>query len=143
MSVFFGALNSFESMTKKTLHRLSVISCELIFYIKQLVYDTNGCSSQGFSWSPSNRYLNRSKLASARLCNNHTIIISLQTTQSLITTRHYKETHFIWCISISQSLEGSSSVWLPLEDSNALALSSCTGRCRRQYSHDRSSTAQI
>ena len=36
----------------------------------QLVYDTSGCSSQGFSWSPSNRYLNRSKLASTRLCNN-------------------------------------------------------------------------
>ena len=29
----------------------------------QLVYDTSGCSSQGFSWSPSNRYLNRAKLA--------------------------------------------------------------------------------
>ena len=27
--------------------------------------------SQGLSWSPSNRYLNRSKLASTRLCNNH------------------------------------------------------------------------
>ena len=34
----------------------------------------SGCSSQGFSWSPSNRYLNRSKLASTRLCNNHIII---------------------------------------------------------------------
>ena len=32
------------------------------------------CSSQGFSWPPSNRYLNRSKLASTRLCNNHIII---------------------------------------------------------------------
>ena len=38
-------------------------------------YDTSGCSSQGLSWSPSNRYLNRSKLASTRLCNNHTISI--------------------------------------------------------------------
>ena len=36
-----------------------------------LVYDTSGCSSQGFSWSSSNRYLNRSKLASTWLCNNH------------------------------------------------------------------------
>ena len=44
----------------------------------QLVYDTSGCSSQGFSWSPSNRYLNRSKLASTRLCNNHIIIIKHQ-----------------------------------------------------------------
>ena len=35
------------------------------------VYDTSGFSSQGFSWSPSNRYLNRSKLASTRLLNNH------------------------------------------------------------------------
>ena len=33
-------------------------------------YDTSGCSSQGFSWLPSNRYLNRSKLASTRLCSN-------------------------------------------------------------------------
>ena len=33
----------------------------------------SGCSSQGFSWSPSNRYLNGSKLASTRLCNNHII----------------------------------------------------------------------
>ena len=41
----------------------------------QLVYDTSGCSSQGLSWSRSNRYLNRSKLASTRLCNNHIIII--------------------------------------------------------------------
>ena len=41
-----------------------------------LVYDTSGCSSQGFSWSPSNRYLDRSKLASTRLCNSH-IIMSL------------------------------------------------------------------
>ena len=40
-----------------------------------LVYDTSGCSAQGFSWSPSNRSLNRSKLASTRLCNNHIIII--------------------------------------------------------------------
>ena len=39
------------------------------------VYETSGCSSQGFSWSPSNKYLNRSKLASTRLCNNHIIII--------------------------------------------------------------------
>jgi len=39
----------------------------------QLVYDTSGCSSQGLSWSPSYRYLNRSKLASTRLCNNHII----------------------------------------------------------------------
>ena len=30
----------------------------------QIVHDTSGCSSQGFSWSPSNRYLSRSKLAS-------------------------------------------------------------------------------
>ena len=35
-----------------------------------LVHDTSGCSSQGLSWSPSNRYLNRSKLASTRSCNN-------------------------------------------------------------------------
>ena len=42
----------------------------------QLVYDTSGCSSQGLSWSPSNRYLNRSKLASTRLCNNHIFIAS-------------------------------------------------------------------
>ena len=42
-----------------------------------LVYDTSGCSPQGFSWSPSNRYLNRSKLASTRLCNNHIILNSL------------------------------------------------------------------
>ena len=34
----------------------------------------SGCSSQGFSWSPSNRYLNRSKLASTRLCNNHIML---------------------------------------------------------------------
>ena len=40
-------------------------------------YDTSGCSSQGFSWSPSNRYLNRSKLASTRLCNNHIICDSV------------------------------------------------------------------
>ena len=40
----------------------------------QLVYDTSGCSSQGFSWSPNNRYLDKSKLASTRLCNNHIII---------------------------------------------------------------------
>ena len=38
-----------------------------------LVYDTGGCSSQGFSWSPSNRYLIRSMLASTRLCNDHTM----------------------------------------------------------------------
>ena len=36
-------------------------------------------SSQGFSWSPSNRYLNRTKLelAATRLCNNHIIIMRL------------------------------------------------------------------
>jgi len=45
-------------------------------YDSELVYDTSRCSSQGFSWSPSNRYLNRSKLASTRLCNNHIIIIA-------------------------------------------------------------------
>ena len=38
-------------------------------------YDTSGCNSQGFSWSPSNRFLNRSKLASTRLCNNHIIYL--------------------------------------------------------------------
>jgi len=43
----------------------------------QLVYDTSGCSSQGFSWSPSDKYLNRSKLASTRLCNNHITILLL------------------------------------------------------------------
>ena len=43
----------------------------------QLVYNTSGCSSQGFSWSPSDRYLNRSKLASTRLCNNHITQASL------------------------------------------------------------------
>ena len=32
---------------------------------------TSGCSSQGSSWSRSNRHLNRSKLAPTRLCNNH------------------------------------------------------------------------
>ena len=42
----------------------------------ELVYDTSKCSSQGFSWSPSHRSLNRSKLASTRLCNNHIIIIA-------------------------------------------------------------------
>ena len=40
----------------------------------QHVHDTSGCSSQGFSWSPGNRYLNGSKLASTRLRNNHIII---------------------------------------------------------------------
>ena len=40
----------------------------------QPIYDTSGCSSQGFSWSLRNRYLNKSKLASTRLCNNHIII---------------------------------------------------------------------
>ena len=39
--------------------------------LMQLIYGTSGCSSQGFSWSLSNRYLHRSKLASTRLCNNH------------------------------------------------------------------------
>ena len=34
-------------------------------------------NSQGFSWSPSNTYLNRSKLASTRLCNNHIITMHL------------------------------------------------------------------
>ena len=38
---------------------------------------TSGCSSQGFSWSHSNRCLNRSTLASTRLCNNHIIIYAL------------------------------------------------------------------
>ena len=42
---------------------------------RQLEYDTSKCSSQGFSWSPSNRYLDRSKLASTRLCNNHIIML--------------------------------------------------------------------
>jgi len=36
-----------------------------------LVYDTSGCSFQGISWSPGYRYLNRSKLASTRLRDNH------------------------------------------------------------------------
>ena len=35
----------------------------------------SGCNFQGFSWSPSNGSLNRSKLASTRLCNNQIIII--------------------------------------------------------------------
>ena len=39
-----------------------------------LVYDTSGCNSQDISWLPSNRYLNRSKLTSTRLCSNHIII---------------------------------------------------------------------
>ena len=53
-------------------------SCGLKRYsascIIPLMQASDGCSSQGSSWSPSNRYLNRSKLASTRLCNNHIII---------------------------------------------------------------------
>ena len=44
----------------------------------QLVFDSSGCSSQCISWSLSNRYLNRSKLASTRLCNNHSMWSSHQ-----------------------------------------------------------------
>ena len=50
----------------------------------QLVNDTSGCSSQGLSWSPSNRYLNRSKLASTRLCNNHIYVASFRRSISTI-----------------------------------------------------------
>ena len=47
----------------------------------QLVYDTSGCSSRGVSWSPSNRYLNRSQPASTRLCDNHIIMSCLCSSQ--------------------------------------------------------------
>ena len=51
-----------------------------------LVYDTSGSSFQVFSWSPSTRYLKRSKLASTRLCSKNIIVHTYGTHQILFAT---------------------------------------------------------
>ena len=76
----FGLLQRMASHTTATWNRRHMClkatdSCtrttQVCFMWFLLLHFTSGCSSQGFSWSPSNRYLNSSKLASTRLCNNH------------------------------------------------------------------------
>ena len=61
------------AMTRRRHYRVSMTVDYLPW---QWIY-TSGCSSQGFSWTPIYRYLNRSTLASTRLCHNHIIIMTV------------------------------------------------------------------
>ena len=68
-----GCLPSHGWLHRSTLP-LITDSCENLHM--WLVYDTSGCSSQGISWLPTCRYLNRSTLASTRLCNSRSQLLA-------------------------------------------------------------------